>query len=306
MANAPVKPESHAAPVGARSIQTASEDEALGTSRPGDGPHKASDDQPQPETRREDEAPALDTSLKARGGAKAIRRGSIEAAMDRRDIPYLRVAETFEKMVATKSRLAITHLLATLFQSVLVDTMDPEGHSDSETLLATIYLCTNNVAPAHKGMLKTCIGLLVAGVHTFEIVTATSLFFFFSFSSLLGIELGIGGSTVAAAVSQATGMSRARMRQLYKETGENAILDVDKHRGAERRVIVSAASPLPLLPLTCRGFGRCCACGANFCADTLRAQTAHRQRSVQVFAHDCGPQGELSPSLRHVQEKRLN
>lgn len=153
MADAPVKSESHTAPEAVRSIQTAGEDEALNTSRLGDGPLQVGDSQPQPEAKCGDESPAIETSPIARGGTKAVRRGT---AMDRRDIPYLRIAETFEKMVATKSRLAITHLLATLFESVLVDTMDSEGHSDSETLLATIYLCTNNVAPAHKGTLKDC------------------------------------------------------------------------------------------------------------------------------------------------------
>lgn len=66
-------------------------------------------------------------------------------------IPYLRIAETFEKMLATKSRLAITRHLATLFQSVLADTVGPDGRSDADTLLATVYLCNNAIAPAHKG-----------------------------------------------------------------------------------------------------------------------------------------------------------
>ena len=112
----------------------------------------ASDEEPRP-------SPA-DSKAQSRQKAQQHDAAEPRSSGAAKDVPYIRVAETFEKMIATKSRLTITHLLATLFESVLLDTMDSDGRSDSEALLATVYLCTNNIAPAHKGRLVVCAPLM--------------------------------------------------------------------------------------------------------------------------------------------------
>lgn len=101
------------------------------------------------------EAAGMEAETKA-GKSSAAARSTISAAAKAAaadaDVPYLLLAEAFERIVQTKSRLIITQELAVVFQTVLARTVNPEGMSSAETLLATIYLCTNHIAPSHEGL----------------------------------------------------------------------------------------------------------------------------------------------------------
>lgn len=99
-------------------------------------------------------APEQHAALPSSSNSSSKRKAGAEhgaAANTNFDVPYLLLAEAFDRIVQTKSRLAITHELSVVFQTVMARTMDEHGHSSAETLLAAIYLCTNNIAPAHFG-----------------------------------------------------------------------------------------------------------------------------------------------------------
>ncbi len=91
--------------------------------------------------------------------------------------PYALLAHAFTLISSTRSRLSITTLLTNLLRVVRM--------YDPSSLLPTVYLISNHIAPAYDG-----------------------------------IELGLGGSIVNKAILQVTGVSRGRMRTLWNATGD--------------------------------------------------------------------------------------
>lgn len=108
---------------------------------------------------------------------------------------YLHMAETLKAISVIKGRLEITRQLATMLVGILRTSpcaaqTSADGHQETPTLdhrhiLAAIYLSSNGVAPEYHG-----------------------------------VELGVGGGTVSAAVSEATGRSIKQLRADHATLGD--------------------------------------------------------------------------------------
>ncbi|SNX86960.1 related to DNA ligase I [Melanopsichium pennsylvanicum] len=91
--------------------------------------------------------------------------------------PYALLTHAFVLISATRSRLAITTLLTNLLRIV-------RAH-DPESLLPTVYLVSNHIAPPYDG-----------------------------------VELGLGGSIINKAIKSVTGKSARFMKQVWDRTGD--------------------------------------------------------------------------------------
>ncbi|KAJ1017853.1 hypothetical protein NDA16_005169 [Ustilago loliicola] len=91
--------------------------------------------------------------------------------------PYALLAHAFVTISATRSRLAITTLLTNLLRTV-------RAH-DPDSLLPTVYLVSNHIAPPYDG-----------------------------------VELGLGGSIINKAIKSVTGKSARFMKQVWDKTGD--------------------------------------------------------------------------------------
>lgn len=91
--------------------------------------------------------------------------------------PYALLTHAFVLITATRSRLAITSVLTNLLRTV-------RAH-DPESLLATVYLVSNHIAPPYDG-----------------------------------VELGLGGSIINKAIKSVTGKSARFMKQVWDRTGD--------------------------------------------------------------------------------------
>eukprot|EP00049_Salpingoeca_infusionum_P008797 m.144969 g.144969 ORF g.144969 m.144969 type:complete len:1801 (+) comp14135_c1_seq12:190-5592(+) len=113
--------------------------------------------------------------------------GSVTLARKQGDakLPYRLVADALEQLIVTTSRLKITSILADLFVEVYTQAKTAGHAHPAEPVLATVYLCSNEIAPAYHN-----------------------------------VELGVGESTVAAVVMEATGMSKAQLRKRYQQHGD--------------------------------------------------------------------------------------
>ncbi|KAL3133936.1 hypothetical protein ABBQ32_008384 [Trebouxia sp. C0010 RCD-2024] len=96
-------------------------------------------------------------------------------------VPFAFLADTFEAIAEESKRLVITSLLVNCFRTIIATT--------PEDLLATVYLCTNQVAPSHEG-----------------------------------IELGIGDATLIKALAAATGRQESLIKKQYGESGDLGIV----------------------------------------------------------------------------------
>ncbi|CDS02179.1 hypothetical protein [Sporisorium scitamineum] len=91
--------------------------------------------------------------------------------------PYALLTHAFVLITETRSRLAITTLLTNLLRTV-------RAH-DPESLLPTVYLVSNHIAPPYDG-----------------------------------VELGLGGSIINKAIKSVTGKSARFMKQAWDKTGD--------------------------------------------------------------------------------------
>ncbi len=91
--------------------------------------------------------------------------------------PYALLTQAFVLISATRSRLAITTLLTNLLRTV-------RAH-DPDSLLPTVYLVSNHIAPPYDG-----------------------------------VELGLGGSIINKAIKSVTGKSARFMKQVWDKTGD--------------------------------------------------------------------------------------
>jgi len=92
-------------------------------------------------------------------------------------VPFAFLSNTFEGIAEESKRLVITSLLTNSFRAII--------ESSPDDLLAAVYLCTNQISPAHEG-----------------------------------IELGIGDSILIKAISQATGRKESAIKADYDENGD--------------------------------------------------------------------------------------
>eukprot|EP00041_Stephanoeca_diplocostata_P033087 m.1083027 g.1083027 ORF g.1083027 m.1083027 type:complete len:1160 (-) comp24268_c1_seq5:82-3561(-) len=101
-------------------------------------------------------------------------------------LSYLHLSTTFKAIADIKGRIEIIRILTEAFVNILKASPRTEnGTIDSRHIVAAVYLCSNRIAPEHHG-----------------------------------IELSVGGSTVAQAVAEATGKSRAHLRAAYDACGD--------------------------------------------------------------------------------------
>lgn len=103
-------------------------------------------------------------------------------------VPFSFLTNTFEAIAEESKRLVITSLLTNAFRAIIEATPDD--------LLSTVYLCTNQVSPAH-----------------------------------VGIELGIGDATLVKAISMATGKKESTVKAQYDETGDLGIVAAQARGG---------------------------------------------------------------------------
>ncbi len=96
-------------------------------------------------------------------------------------VPFRFLTSTFEKIADTTKRLEITSILTGAFRAIMRTT--------PEDVLATVYLCTNRVSPAHEG-----------------------------------VELGIGDATLIKAICLATGRKESAVKDEYDATGDLGIV----------------------------------------------------------------------------------
>lgn len=113
-------------------------------------------------------------------------------------VPFSFLTNTFEAIAEESKRLVITSLLTNAFRAIIEAT--------PEDLLATVYLCTNQVSPAH-----------------------------------VGIELGIGDATLVKAICMATGKKESAVKAQYDETGDLGIVAAHA-RGSQKTMF----KPKPL------------------------------------------------------------
>lgn len=98
-------------------------------------------------------------------------------------VPFSFLANTFEAIAEESKRLIITKYLINAFRAVIA--------TSPQDLLPMVYLCTNQVAPAHSGL-----------------------------------ELGIGDATLIKALAQATGRKESAIKADYDSTGDLGMVAV--------------------------------------------------------------------------------
>eukprot|EP00890_Picochlorum_soloecismus_P002104 jgi/Picsp_1/2895/NSC_01120-R1_dna ligase len=113
-------------------------------------------------------------------------------------VPFAFLSNTFEGIAEESKRLVITSLLTNSFRAIIESTPDD--------LLATVYLCTNQISPAHEG-----------------------------------IELGIGDSILIKSISQATGRKEAAIKADCDENGDLGMVAANA-RGSQKTMF----KPKPL------------------------------------------------------------
>ncbi|XP_015114979.1 DNA ligase 1 [Diachasma alloeum] len=96
-------------------------------------------------------------------------------------VPYIALTRTLELIEKTSARLKMVEILANFFRSVIVLTPDD--------LLASVYLCLNQLAPAYEG-----------------------------------VELGIAETTLIKAIAQCTGRTMAQIKADAQEVGDLGIV----------------------------------------------------------------------------------
>ncbi|KAI3374659.1 hypothetical protein L3Q82_021236, partial [Scortum barcoo] len=112
-------------------------------------------------------------------------------------VPYLAVARTFEKIEEDSGRLRNIETLSNLFRSVLL--LSPDD------LLCCVYLCLNQLGPAH-----------------------------------LGMELGVGETVLMKAVAQATGRQLDKIKAEAQEKGDLGL--VAESSRSNQRIMFQPAS----------------------------------------------------------------
>ncbi|XP_074648224.1 DNA ligase 1-like isoform X2 [Tubulanus polymorphus] len=116
-------------------------------------------------------------------------------------VPYLAIARTFEAIEAESARLKNIESLRNFFRSVIV--LSPND------LLASVYLCLNQLAPAYEG-----------------------------------VELGIGDLVLVKAIAQATGRSVDKIRADVKEEGDLGIV-AESSRSNQRTMFAPPKLTIP-------------------------------------------------------------
>ncbi|XP_041804951.1 DNA ligase 1 [Chelmon rostratus] len=112
-------------------------------------------------------------------------------------VPYLAVARTFEKIEEDSGRLRNIETLSNLFRSVLL--LSPDD------LLCCVYLCLNQLGPAH-----------------------------------LGMELGVGETVLMRAVAQATGRQLDKIKAEAQEKGDLGLV-AESSRSNQRMMFQPAS-----------------------------------------------------------------
>ncbi|XP_070774867.1 DNA ligase 1 [Enoplosus armatus] len=112
-------------------------------------------------------------------------------------VPYLAVARTFEKIEDDSGRLRNIETLSNLFRSVLL--LSPDD------LLCCVYLCLNQLGPAH-----------------------------------LGMELGVGETVLMKAVAQATGRQLDKIKAEAQEKGDLGLV-AESSRSNQRMMFQPAS-----------------------------------------------------------------
>ncbi|GAB0091811.1 DNA ligase [Sergentomyia squamirostris] len=115
-------------------------------------------------------------------------------------VPYLALARTFQLIEETSGRLKMIDILSNFFRSVII--LSPNE------LLPSIFLCLNQLAPAHEGM-----------------------------------ELGIADTTLMKAIAQSTGRSMAQLKSDIQTIGDIGIV-AEKSRSNQRMMFTPAALSL--------------------------------------------------------------
>jgi len=103
-------------------------------------------------------------------------------------VPYSFLSDTFEKIEQTTKRLEIVRLLVECFRTILDTTPDD--------LLPAVYLCVNQVGPAHEGM-----------------------------------ELGIGDAILVKALANVSGSDVSKIKKQYDEDGDLGSVAVSRKGG---------------------------------------------------------------------------
>ncbi|KAJ9562234.1 hypothetical protein OSB04_007394 [Centaurea solstitialis] len=163
--------------------------------------------------------------------------------------PYLHLARTFNLVEDEKGKIKATSMLCNMFRSLLI--LSPED------VLPAVYLCTHKIAPDHentksKGTTTEIEGLLTeisdSSVFTFSRLPAKAeidgqfdeidcrFTFYLLEIERIGVlelelninwielwsdlELNIGGSIVTAALEEACGTNKTKIRDLYNSLGD--------------------------------------------------------------------------------------
>ena len=113
-------------------------------------------------------------------------------------MPFTVLTEAFEDIADTTKRLEIQNILTATFRAIM--------RASPSELLATVYLCTNRVSPAHEGL-----------------------------------ELGLGDSTLIKALAQATGRKESAIKENLEEVGDLGIVAAQS-RGRQKQMF----KPKPL------------------------------------------------------------
>jgi len=113
-------------------------------------------------------------------------------------VPFTVLTEAFEDIADTTKRLEIQNILTATFRAIM--------RASPSELLATVYLCTNRVSPAHEGL-----------------------------------ELGLGDSTLIKALAQATGRKESAIKENLEEVGDLGIVAAQS-RGRQKQMF----KPKPL------------------------------------------------------------
>ena len=190
-----------------RAIISSSSEYSLGGEGDGDeseesgsvGSDEAEDVEIKPEKKRKKSlSPKKKNGKKTEGvGALAVKAAEQHQQVDisslitwgqNEPIPFAFLSNTFEGIAEESKRLVITSLLTNSFRAIIESTPDD--------LLATVYLCTNQISPAHEG-----------------------------------IELGIGDSILIKAISQATGRKESAIKADYDENGDLGMVAANARGG---------------------------------------------------------------------------
>ncbi|XP_055682059.1 DNA ligase 1 [Lutzomyia longipalpis] len=111
-------------------------------------------------------------------------------------VPYLALARTFQLIEETSGRLKMIDILSNFYRSVIV--LSPDD------LLPSIFLCLNQLAPAHEGL-----------------------------------ELGIAETTLMKAIAQSTGRSMAQLKSDIQSIGDIGVV-AEKSRSNQRMMFTPA------------------------------------------------------------------